>query len=55
MSDVTSSALAVCPFLQGMSEDRLAMLSLAAKEVGFPAGHRLFEDGKGPLALVAMS
>jgi CRP/FNR family transcriptional regulator, cyclic AMP receptor protein len=45
MSDVTSSALAVCPFLQGMSEDHLAMLSLAAKEVGFPAGHRLFEDG----------
>ena len=45
MSNVTSSTLTGCPFLRGMSEAHLAVLALAAKEVGFPAGHRLFEDG----------
>jgi CRP/FNR family transcriptional regulator, cyclic AMP receptor protein len=45
MSGVTLPALATCPFLHGMTEDHLAALALAAKEVTFPAGHRLFEDG----------
>jgi CRP/FNR family cyclic AMP-dependent transcriptional regulator len=45
MSNVTSSTLTGCPFLRGMSEAHLAVLALAAKEVRFPAGHRLFEDG----------
>ena len=40
-----ATALAVHPFLHGMSGDQLAMLAQAAYDVKLPAGHRLFEDG----------
>jgi CRP/FNR family transcriptional regulator, cyclic AMP receptor protein len=40
-----AAALAVHPFLHGMSGDQLAMLAQAACDVKLPAGHRLFEDG----------
>jgi CRP-like cAMP-binding protein len=45
MIDVTAEALAAHPFLKGMSRDHLAVLAEAAKDVSFPARHRLFEDG----------
>jgi CRP/FNR family cyclic AMP-dependent transcriptional regulator len=45
MTEATAAALAVHPFLHGMSGDQLAVLAQAARDVKFPAGHRLFEDG----------
>jgi CRP/FNR family transcriptional regulator, cyclic AMP receptor protein len=45
MSEATAAALAVHPFLRGMSGDQLAVLAQAACDVRFPARHRLFEDG----------
>jgi CRP-like cAMP-binding protein len=45
MSNVTLSNLTGCPFFRGMSEGHLAELALAAEEIRFPAGHRLFEEG----------
>ena len=46
MIEVTAAALAVHPFLHGMSNDDLALLAAAARDVAFPARHRLFEDGR---------
>jgi CRP/FNR family cyclic AMP-dependent transcriptional regulator len=45
MTEATAAALAVHPFLRGMSGDQLAVLAQAACGVTFPTGHRLFEDG----------
>jgi CRP/FNR family transcriptional regulator, cyclic AMP receptor protein len=45
MSHPTASALVACPFLRGMREDHLALLTQAVEEVTVPAGHRLFKDG----------
>jgi CRP/FNR family transcriptional regulator, cyclic AMP receptor protein len=45
MIEVNAAALAAHPFLHGMSADQLAMLAEAARDVSFPARHRLFEDG----------
>jgi CRP/FNR family transcriptional regulator, cyclic AMP receptor protein len=45
MIEVNATALAAHPFLRGMSLDHLAVLAEAARDVSFPARHRLFEDG----------
>jgi len=45
MIEVTAEALAGHPFLHGMSRDQLSVLADTAKDVTFPARHRLFEDG----------
>jgi CRP/FNR family cyclic AMP-dependent transcriptional regulator len=45
MIEVTAQALAVHPFLHGMSLDQLAVLAGTASDVTFPARYRLFEDG----------
>jgi CRP/FNR family transcriptional regulator, cyclic AMP receptor protein len=45
MIEVTVEALARHPFLHGMSPDQLAVLAAEARDVTFPARHRLFEDG----------
>jgi CRP/FNR family transcriptional regulator, cyclic AMP receptor protein len=45
MIEVTAAALAVHPFLHGMSGDHLAVLADTAQDAVFPARHRLFEDG----------
>jgi CRP/FNR family transcriptional regulator, cyclic AMP receptor protein len=45
MIEVDAAALAAHPFLHGMSPDQLGMLAGAARDVSFPARHRLFEDG----------
>jgi CRP/FNR family transcriptional regulator, cyclic AMP receptor protein len=45
MIEVTAEALAGHPFLHGMSHDHLVVLADAARDVTFPARHRLFEDG----------
>jgi len=45
MTEATAAALAVHPFLHGMSGDQLAVLAQAARDVRFPSRHRLFEDG----------
>ena len=45
MIEVTAEALAGHPFLHGMSRGRLAVLADTARDVTFPARHRLFEDG----------
>jgi CRP/FNR family transcriptional regulator, cyclic AMP receptor protein len=45
MIEVTAAALAIHPFLHGMSRDHLDVLAKTATDVTFPAGHRLFEDG----------
>ena len=45
MIEVTAEALAVHPFLHGMSRDHLVTLAGTASDVTFPARHRLFEDG----------
>jgi CRP/FNR family transcriptional regulator, cyclic AMP receptor protein len=45
MIEVNAAALAAHPFLHGMSPDQLGMLAGAARDVSFPARHRLFEDG----------
>jgi CRP/FNR family transcriptional regulator, cyclic AMP receptor protein len=45
MIEVTARVLAAHPFLHGMSRDQLAVLAETARDVSFPARHRLFEDG----------
>src|SRR6516162_665491 len=45
MIEVNAAALSAHPFLHGMSPDQLGMLAGAARDVSFPARHRLFEDG----------
>ena len=45
MTEATAAALAIHPFLHGMPGDQLAVLAQAARDVRFPARHRLFEDG----------
>jgi CRP-like cAMP-binding protein len=45
MIKVTAAALAVHPFLYGMSPDHLAVLAQAGQDVTYPAKHRLFEEG----------
>src|SRR5579859_6170519 len=45
MIEVTAAALATHPFLHGMSPQELAWLAGTARDVTFPARHRLFEDG----------
>ena len=45
MIEVNAAALAAHPFLHGMSPDQLAVLAEGARDVSFPARHRLFEDG----------
>ena len=45
MIEVSAAALAAHPFLRGMSPDQLSVLAEAARDVTFPARHRLFEDG----------
>jgi len=45
MTEVTAAALATHPFLHGMSRDQLGVLAESARDVRFPARHRLFEDG----------
>jgi CRP/FNR family transcriptional regulator, cyclic AMP receptor protein len=45
MIEVNATALAAHPFLHGMSADQLGTLAKAARDVSFPARHRLFEDG----------
>jgi CRP/FNR family transcriptional regulator, cyclic AMP receptor protein len=45
MIEVSAAALATHPFLHGMSPDQLGVLAEAARDVKFPARHRLFDDG----------
>jgi CRP/FNR family transcriptional regulator, cyclic AMP receptor protein len=45
MIEVSAASLAAHPFLRGMPPDQLAALAAAARDVTFPARHRLFEDG----------
>jgi CRP/FNR family transcriptional regulator, cyclic AMP receptor protein len=45
MIEVTAESLSGHPFLHGMSRDHLAVLAGTARDVTFPARHRLFEDG----------
>ena len=45
MIEVNAGALAAHPFLRGMDRDQLGALAGAARDVSFPARHRLFEDG----------
>jgi CRP/FNR family cyclic AMP-dependent transcriptional regulator len=45
MIEVTAETLARHPFLHRMSRDHLAVLAGTARDVTFPARHRLFEDG----------
>jgi CRP-like cAMP-binding protein len=45
MTEATAPALATHPFLHGMSRDQLGVLAESARDVRFPARHRLFEDG----------
>jgi CRP-like cAMP-binding protein len=45
MIEVNAAALSAHPFLRGMSADQLGMLARVARDVTFPARHRLFEDG----------
>jgi CRP/FNR family cyclic AMP-dependent transcriptional regulator len=45
MIEVTAEGLSGHPFLHGMSRDHLAVLAGTARDVTFPARHRLFEDG----------
>ena len=45
MTEVNAPTLAAYPFLRGMSRDQLGVLAEAARDVRFPAGRRLFEDG----------
>ena len=45
MIEVTAEALAGHPFLHRMPHDQLAVLAGTARDVTFPARHRLFEDG----------
>ena len=45
MIEVNAAALSAHPFLHGMPADQLGVLAGAARDVKFPARHRLFEDG----------
>jgi CRP-like cAMP-binding protein len=45
MIETTADALAAHPFLHGLSHDHLVVLAGTARDVTFPARHRLFEDG----------
>ena len=45
MIEVTAESLAGHPFLHRMSRDHLAVLAGTARDVTFPARHRLVEDG----------
>lgn len=45
MIEVNGAALSAHPFLHGPPRAQLDVLSRAAEDVTFPAGHRLFEDG----------
>jgi CRP/FNR family transcriptional regulator, cyclic AMP receptor protein len=45
MIEINATALATHPFLHGMTPDQLDTLANAARDVSFPARHRLFEDG----------
>ena len=45
MIEVNAAALSAHPFLHGMPADQLGVLAEAARDVKFPARHRLFEDG----------
>jgi len=45
MIEVTAEALSGHPFLHRMSHDHLDVLAGTARDVTFPARHRLFEDG----------
>jgi CRP-like cAMP-binding protein len=45
MIEVNATALATHPFLHGMSPEQLGTLASAARDISFPARHRLFEDG----------
>jgi CRP-like cAMP-binding protein len=45
MIEINAAALATHPFLHGMSADQLGTLAEAARDVRFPARHRLLEDG----------
>jgi CRP/FNR family transcriptional regulator, cyclic AMP receptor protein len=45
MIEVSAASLAAHPFLHGMSRDQLGVLAESARDVKFPARHRLFEDG----------
>src|ERR1700761_6376836 len=45
MLEVTASGLAIQRFLHGMQARQLDTLATAAREVMFPAGHRIFADG----------
>jgi CRP/FNR family transcriptional regulator, cyclic AMP receptor protein len=45
MIEVNAAALSAHPFLHGMPADQLGVLAEAARDVKFPAKHRLFEDG----------
>jgi CRP/FNR family transcriptional regulator, cyclic AMP receptor protein len=45
MIEVSAATLAAHPFLHGMSRDQLGVLAETARDVSFPARHRLFEDG----------
>ena len=45
MIEVSAEALSGHPFLHGMSRDHLTVLAGTARDVTFPARHRLFEDG----------
>src|SRR5215469_14788565 len=45
MIEVNAAALATHSFLHGISADQLDMLAKGARDVSFPARHRLFEDG----------
>jgi CRP/FNR family transcriptional regulator, cyclic AMP receptor protein len=43
--EANAVALAIHPFLRGISAGQLGVLAEAARGVSFPARHRLFEDG----------
>jgi CRP/FNR family transcriptional regulator, cyclic AMP receptor protein len=45
MMEISAAALAAHPFLRGMSADHLGAIAEAARDVRFPAGHQLVEDG----------
>ena len=45
MIEVNAAALSAHPFLHGMPADQLVVLAGTARDVKFPARHRLFEDG----------
>jgi CRP/FNR family transcriptional regulator, cyclic AMP receptor protein len=46
MIEVTTSSLASHPFLRGIAYEHLEALAVAASDVRFPAGHRIFDEGE---------